>query len=122
MGGLRALAQYLQADGALASDHIWIIKGVDKTKLALGFQFAGPFMGFVVGITVEQHLSTQPLHRFHLCSRRCEGHHDQSFAAKFLGRQGHPLGVVAGTCCDHPLLTLLLAQLHHLVEGAAQFE
>ena len=118
----RALAQDLQGDGALAGDHIGVIKGVDEAEAALLFQAPGFAIGGVVGVAMEHHLGAPGGHRPHLHLRRGDRHHDHGLAPQALGAQGHALGVVAGAGGDHAPLQFLRREARHLVVSAAQLE
>ena len=84
---------------------------------APGFQ-----TGLVIGVAVEHHRGPKGGHGTHLHLRCGERHHDHGLAAEAVGRQRHPLGVVARTGGDHPPLEFIGAEVGHAVVGAAQLE
>ena len=122
IGRIRALAQDLQADRALAGDHIGIIKGMDEAEAPLLLEPPRFAIGGVVGVAMEQHLGPPGGHGPHLHVRGGDGHHNHCLAPQPLGGQGHPLGVVAGAGGDHAPRKLASAEARHLVVGAAQLE
>ena len=70
----------------------------------------------------EHHFAAEVAHGFDLENGSGHGHHDDGTAPEAARREGHALGVVAGRGADHAAGALFGAQMHHLVEGAAQLE
>ncbi|MPM92672.1 hypothetical protein SDC9_139807 [bioreactor metagenome] len=120
--GLRMRAQDVEADGALARNHVGIVKGMDEGQFLCFFQFDGMRIGVRVGLSREYHFSTAGPDRIDLDLRGGARHDDDCAYAKLLGRQGDALRVIAGRCADHATLECLGRQLDHLVIGPPQLE
>ena len=54
------LAQQLHGDGALTSNDVRVIKGVDKGQALRALQLLGVAKGVVVAFAVQYHLAAQP--------------------------------------------------------------
>ena len=90
------LAQQLHGDGALAGDHIGVVKRVHKGHAVLLLQGQGVGVGVGVALAVQNHLATQGFHRLHFEGGRGHRHHHHRARAQLGRAQGHALGVVAG--------------------------
>ncbi len=122
VGEMGILLQQLLADGALPGDHLDVVKRRDQgVALQLG-EAAALAVSLVEAVAKQQHIAALAAHRVDLDVRRGLGHHDDRLDAKPGGRQGDPLGVIAGGGGDDAALLLLLGQGGNLVVGAAQFE
>jgi len=119
---LLQLAQHFHGDGALAGDHVRIVKRVHKGQAFGLLQLDGVLVGVGVAVAGQHHLAAQGLDGIDLDLGCGRGHHDHRAAAQLLGPQGHALGVVAGRRADHAALQLLGRQVGHLVVGAPQLE
>ena len=119
---LRTLAQDLQGDGALASDHVRVVEGVDEAEAPFSGESPGLAAGGVVVVAVQHHLGAAIQHRLHLHLGGGDRHHDHGPAAQGLGPEGHSLGVIAGAGGNHAQRQLLGAEARHLVVGAPQLE
>ena len=116
------LAQYLHGNGALACDHVRIVKGMHESEPLLLLQLQRVLVGIGEALAGQHHLAAQRLHGVDLDLRGGRGHHDHGAHAELARAHGHALCVVAGRGADHALLQLLGCQLRHLVIGAAQLE
>ena len=116
-------AQHLDAYGALAGNHRFIVEGVDETQALLDRQLHGAVARFVEGFAVQHHLGVEAAGALHLHHGRIHGHHDHGPQAQALCVVGHALGVVAGGRGDHTADRLArLDQRGQLVERAALLE
>ena len=116
------LLQQLLADGALPGDHLDVIKRRDQGVALQRGEAATLAVGLVEAIAKQHDVAALPAHRVDLDVRRGLGHHDDRLDTELGGRQGDPLGVVAGGGGDDAALLLLLGQGSDLVVGAAQLE
>ncbi len=122
VGKMGILLQQLLADGALPGDHLDVVKRRDQgVALQLG-ETAALAVSLVEAVAEQQHVAALAAHRIDLDVRRGLGHHDDRLDTEPGGRQGDPLGVVAGRGGDDAALLLLLGQGGDLVVGAAQLE
>ena len=122
IGWLLGLAHDLHADRSLACDHFRIVEGVNEGEplgLAASLRLCG---ALVVGLAMENHVTTQGTHGAHFHLGCGAWHHDHGPTAKPLGTQGDALGMVPGTGGNHTALELVSAELRHAVVGAAQLE
>ncbi len=119
------LAQDFHADGALAGDHVRIVERVHEGQLLFFFQRQRVVVGVGVGFAEQHHFHIRAaarLDRVHLHLRGGGRHHDDRAAAHARGRQRHTLRVIAGRSADHAALALRIAEVRHLVVGAANLE
>ena len=122
MGEVGILLQQLLADGALARDHLDVVERRDQgVALQLG-ESAALAVGLIEAVAKQHDVAALTAHRVDLDVRRGLGHHDDRLDAELGGRQGNPLGVVAGRGGDDAAFFLLLGQGGDLVVGAAQLE
>ncbi len=122
MNRLVVLTQDFHADGALPGDDIRVVIGMDKHHAGFAFQRQCVLVGIGIGIAVQHHLATAPLHGLNLDLWGGRGHDNGGLAAQFFRRQCHALGMVARRGSDHALGQLCRGQLRHLVVRPAQLE
>ena len=116
------LAQNLHRDGALAGDHVRVVKRMDEGQAVLFLEHRGVAVGIGIAVTMQHHLAAQGLDRIDLEPRRGHRHHDHSAAVQPPCAERNPLRVVAGGRADHAVAKLPGAQVRHLVVSAAQLE
>ena len=118
----RDLAQNLHGNGALAGNHVGVVKGMHKGHPLLLFQRQGVLVSIAVALTVQDDLGAQGLYGIDLDARGGDRHHDGGFAVELLRRQRHPLGMVASRRTNDAFFELGGAQEGHFVVGASEFE
>ena len=98
----------LEAQGALAGDHLGVIKGVNE-GIPLGHQGLGPLQGLPQVPAMEDHFGAVALGGQLLGNGGPLGHDDGGRKAQLGGGEGHALAVVArrGGHHPHPLAPLL---------------
>lgn len=112
----------LQADRALAGDHVGLVVGADDGAAALGRQPLAdlfPALGIAV---VEDHLGAVAPGVLDLDGGRVLRHHDQGRHAHGLGGRGQPLGMVARGIGDDAAGPHVGRQRGDAVVGAAELE
>ncbi len=116
------LAQDFHGHGALASNGMRIIVGVDVDEAFFidQFQRIGQCLG--ERITMKDHFAAARAHAFDLDFRRGLGHHDGGLDAHFPCGEGQPLGMVASRGGDYAASQLFCGQLRQLVVGPADLE
>jgi len=116
-------AQHLQADGALASDHGFVVEGVDEAQALARCEHQRVVAGLVEVVAMQHDLGAEAARAFHLHHRGRHRHHDDGTQAQALRVVGQALGVVAGRRGDDA--TDRLAAIDHrgqLVQRAAFLE
>ena len=122
LGCIRQLLQDLQADGALAGDHIGIVKGVSK-GVTLFFGKTLSFPGCIVINTGNQnHFCAIALSSFHLADGGAGRHANNRLNAQLGGRERHTLGMVTGRACDHAPGGFFRCQRPDLVVGTPELK
>ena len=116
------LAQHLHGNRALPSDHLRVVKRVDKGQALLLFNQQSMLVRIRVALAMQHHFAAQIFHRINLDLRRRRRHHDHGARAQLACAQRHALRMVACRRTNHAFLQLLTAQMRHLVVGAAQLE
>ena len=116
------LAQHFHGDGALAGNHLGVVKRVHKGHAVLLLQRERVLVRVGVAVAVQHHLAAQGFDGFDLQSGGGHRHHDHGLGAQAAGTQRHALGMVAGRGADDALFQLSRREVHHLVVGAAQLE
>ena len=91
----------LEAQGALAGDHLGVIKGVNE-GIPLGHQGLGPHQGLAQVPAMEDHSRAVALGGQLLGNRGPLGHDDGGRKAQLGGGKGHALAVVARRGGHHP--------------------
>ena len=97
------LLQDLEADRALASDHVRIIVRMDKGEAPLLTEHHGMLVGLIITIPVQHNLSSETSHGIHFDVRRGPGHDDCGPALQMVCSQRHALGMVTGRYCNDAL-------------------
>ena len=93
---------------------------MDKSVSVLLRQFVGILAGFIVNISVQDHLRAIAFGALHF-DERCRGRHDNhSFCAEGFCRVGNALCMVACRGGDQAFAALLLRQGTDLIVGAAE--
>jgi len=119
--GLRL--QHLKRHSALPGHDICVIKGVDEYQALVRSHLHRSLVGFVEGLSVQQHFGSEPECALHLHGRGEFRHDDHRAQPQALRMVGQPLSVVAGRSCDHALDWLAgCQQAHQLVERPALLE
>ena len=111
----------LQAQGALAGDHLGVVKGVDE-GIPLGHQGLGPHQGLAQVPAMEDHFGAVALGGQLLGNRGPLGHDDGGRQAQLGRGKGHALAVVARRGGHHldPFAPLL--EQGQAVDGPPQLE
>ena len=123
--GAGMLAQDFHADRALAGDHVRIVERVHEGQLLFFFQGQRVVVGVRVGLAVQHDFHMHAAARLDgvdLDGGRGGGHDDDGAATHARGRQGHALGMVACRSANDAALAFRIAELGHLVVGAANLE
>jgi hypothetical protein len=116
------LAQDLEADRALARDHVEVVVGVDEGEALRRLEVARVRVGLVEGVPVQHGLGAPRAHRLDLDRGGGARHDHDRRDAEPLGGERHPLGVVAGGRADHAARQRLRVEPGDAVVGAAQLE
>ena len=120
--GLGVLAKNLHGHGALACNHIRVVEGMNKGVALLLLKLERMGVGIGVGVTVEHHLGPAVAHRLNLYLWGGHRHDNHRLTAQLLGRQGHPLGMVARRGRNDAALKLVGLELGHLVVCPSELE
>mmetsp|Transcript_154164 Transcript_154164/g.269675 ORF Transcript_154164/g.269675 Transcript_154164/m.269675 type:complete len:235 (+) Transcript_154164:963-1667(+) len=108
---------------AVASNHVRVVKGVDHNAPSLFMHPLTLRFGTVEIIANQYHLRPQVLDVLPLDSWGDHWHKDGRRDAKLLGRQGHPLGMIASGAGQHPTKgPLLVGHVDHTVVAAPALE
>ena len=116
------LARDLQADGALAGDHIGVVERMHEGQAARDLDLPGLGLRVVERVAMQDDIAAQTPHGFDLDGRRRPRHHDGCGNTELARRQRDALGVIARRCADHAHPSLRVRQPDDLVVGAADLE
>ena len=89
------LAQQLHGDGALAGNHLGVVKRVNKGQPLRLLQRERMLVGVRITVAPQHHLAPQGLDRLDLHGGCGDGHDDHRAAPQFVSAQGHPLRMIA---------------------------
>jgi hypothetical protein len=116
------LVQHLQADRALAGDHIEMIEGGDDRHPGIARQHRAVRCGVGVVVAHEVDRRPQASHRLHLDRRRRARHHDAAAQPEAHRAGGDALGMVSGGGGDHAGASRRLVERCDRVVGATELE
>ena len=116
------LAQHLHGDGALACNHLGVVKRVHKGHAVFLLERECVLVGVGVAVALQHHLCPQGFDGLDLHGRGGDRHHDHRFGPQTTRAQRHALGVVASRGANDAFFELLWRQVRHLVVRAAQLE
>ena len=116
------LLQHLHGHGALAGNHVGVVKGVDKGQALFFLQHHGVLVRVGIALAGQHHFAAQRGHGINFELGCGGGHHDDGAAAQLARAQGHALRMVAGRGANHPALQLAGGEVGHFVVRAAQLE
>ena len=112
----------LQAERALAGDHIRIVIGMEELRALLLADAPRLGVGVVIAVPRQDDLRAVALGGLHLGDGGGLGHHDGRGDAEFLSRIGHALRVVAGGRGHDRAVFALLDERGDFVARAADLE
>ena len=111
------LTQNLHPDGALTSNDIRVIKGVNKSQLLFFFKCKSVTIRIGKAVTVQHDFCAERANSINFDAGGRGGHDDDGLAAEPFGRQRNALGMVARGGCDDASRERSLGQVGHLVIG-----
>ena len=117
-----ALSHDFHSDRSLPGNHLRVIEGVDEGETLLQTASLGFLGTLVIGLTMQNHLTTKGPNRSRLHLRCGAGHHDHRTTAESASTEGDALGVVAGARRDHATTEFISRQLGHPVVSAPELE
>ncbi len=117
-----ALTQDLDADGALAGDHVRVVERVHVNQIALALELRGVLERAVVVVAMEHDFAAERPHRLDLDVGRGERHHDDRGNAALVRGERHALRMIAGRGADDAALACALGEMRDPVVRAAQLE
>ena len=116
------LLHQLEADRALAGDHVRVVVGRHERRAALRDDPARDGLAVFGKAVVEHDLGAERARVLELHGGRVRRHHDGRRDAEHPGRRGDALGVVAGREGDDAGAALRCVELHEAVVGSAELE
>ena len=116
------LIQDLQTDGTLTGNHIFIIKGMNKSVAFLLFQLQRFFVSVIIHALDQAHLGAIALGGLHLTDGRAVRQANQRLNTILGSSQRHALGMVTGGAGNHAPRLFLIGQLADLIVGATNLK
>ena len=117
-----SLVEQLEAERALAGDHVGVVERVDEHRAGALGELGGQSQRRLDRRALEDDIRPVAARREQLRHRHAERHEDRRRDAERLGRERDALRVVAGGCRDHAARALLGGQPRQPVGGAADLE
>ena len=119
---IRLCQHHFQADGALASNDVWIVIGMDLGETVTGNQIVGQANQIAKLRSCLDDGCAEALRASHFGERRAGGHGDGGRNAQAARVIGDALGMIAGGDGDHAAAALVFRQLQQAVECAPILE